>query len=179
MRPAVGPGRRSALRAAAAFGVFAGAVLGADWPVASLAATAATAAAKKPPAKKPPAHKSTPKKKAVVGLDLPPLPKGKSCYDVGKDVPEPALLKNAEVEVPARARGGALRSALLVYDVLVDKSGRIAEVKTVGQRSPDPPWPELHDAAIVALKNYKYAKTIVRGAAAPVCLIVSLNLDLR
>jgi len=178
MRPTVGPGRRSALGAAAALGVFVGAVSGAPARDAS-AEPATAAAATKAPAKKPPARKSAPKKKGVVGLDLPPLPKGKSCYEVGKDVPEPALLKNAEVEVPARARGGTLRSALLVYDVLVDKAGRIAEVKTVGQRSPEPPWPELHDAAIVALKNYKYAKTVVRGAAAPVCLIVSLNLDLR
>ena len=50
---------------------------------------------------------------------------------------------------------------------------------TLGAPPKDPPWPALHDAAIEALKKYRYAKTIVRGAAAPVCLIVSLNLDLR
>jgi hypothetical protein len=94
-------------------------------------------------------------------------------------VPEPQVLKTAEIKVDQKLRGGPLKSALLVYEVTVDKGGRISEVRTVGGRSNEPPWPQLHDAAIAALKQYKYAKTLVRGAAAPVCLMVSLNLDLR
>jgi hypothetical protein len=76
-------------------------------------------------------------------------------------------------------KGGALKSALLVYDVTIDKSGHISEVKTIGAPPKAPPWPQLHDAAIEALKKYRYAKTVVRRASAPVCLIVSLNIDLR
>lgn len=171
MRQFRAPSWRRVVRTATVLGVLGGSV--AASPGRASAPTATKPPAKKTSARKPPA------KKKVVGLDLPPLPKGKSCYEGGKEVPEPSLLKTAEVEVPDRARGGAMRSALLVYDVLIDKTGRISEVKVVGQRSADAPWPELHDAAIAALKNYKYAKTIVRGAAVPVCLIVSLNLDLR
>jgi hypothetical protein len=148
--------------------------------------TASTATKKKAPARKPapkkkaaPKKKPTPKKKRVVGLDLPPLPPGRTCYRAGSEVPEPPLLKSAEIQVPEKARGGALRSVLLVYEVTIDKGGRISEVKTLGAPPKEPPWPQLHDAAIEALKKYRYAKTIVRGAAAPVCLIVSLNIDLR
>jgi hypothetical protein len=148
--------------------------------------TASAATKKKAPARKPtpkkkaaPKKKPTTKKKRVVGLDLPPLPPGRTCYRAGSEVPEPPLLKSAEIQVPAKARGAALKSVLLVYEVTIDKSGRISEVKTLGAPPKEPPWPELHDAAIEALKKYKYAKTIVRGAAAAVCLIVSLNIDLR
>jgi hypothetical protein len=143
--------------------------------------TASAATKKKAPAKKKPApkRKPAPKKKRVVGLDLPPLPRGRTCYRAGSEVPEPPLLKSAEIQVPEKARGGALKSVLLVYEVTIDKSGRISEVKTLGAPPKEPPWPGLHDAAIEALKKYKYAKTIVRGAAAAVCLIVSLNIDLR
>jgi hypothetical protein len=137
--------------------------------------TASTAPAKKAPPRK----KAAPKKKKVVGLDLPPLPKGRTCYRAGTEVPEPPVLTTAEIKVSSEERGGALKSALLVYEVTVDKGGRISEVRTVGVRPKEPPWPQLHDAAIAALKQYKYAKTIVRGAAAPVCLMVSLNVDLR
>jgi hypothetical protein len=150
------------------------------------AGTASAATKKKAPARKPapkkkaaPKKKPTAKRKRVVGLDLPPLPPGRTCYRAGSEVPEPPLLKSAEIHVPEKARGGALKSVLFVYEVTIDKSGRISEVKTLGAPPKELPWPVLHDAAIEALKKYRYAKTIVRGAAAPVCLIVSLNIDLR
>jgi len=150
------------------------------WVATASAATKKKAPARKPaPKKKPPRKKPAPKKKRVVGLDLPPLPPGRTCYRVGSEVPEPPLIKSAEIQVPEKARGSALKSVLLVYEVTIDKSGRISEVKTLGAPPKESPWPELHDAAIEALKQYKYAKTIVRGAAAAVCLIVSLNIDLR
>jgi len=144
-------------------------------------AATAVAATRKAPAKKKPAPKRAraPKKKRVVGLDLPPLPPGRTCYRAGAEVPEPPLLKSAEIEVPEKLKGGPLRSVLLAYEVTIDRSGRISEVKTLGSPPKEPPRPQLHDAAVAALRNYKYAKTIVRGAAAPVCLMVSLNIDLR
>jgi len=143
------------------------------------ASAAKSAAARRAPARKAPARKKVAPRRRVVGLDLPPLPPGRSCYRAGSEVPEPPVLKSAEIKVSQKARGGALKSALLVYEVTVDKSGRISEVKTLGERPKEPPWPQLHDAAIEALRQYKYAKTVVRGAAAPVCLMVSLNVDLR
>ena len=135
------------------------------------------APAKKAPARKKPASKKKPKR--VVVPDLPPLPPGRTCYRAGTEVPEPPLLKTAEIRVSDKARGGALKSVLLVYEVTIDKSGRISEVRTVGERPKEPPWPQLHEAAIEALKQYRYAKTIVRRTATPVCLMVSLNVDLR
>ncbi|PYQ06044.1 MAG: hypothetical protein DMF83_13290 [Acidobacteria bacterium] len=153
--------------------------VGAIEPVAAAPRAARKTVAKKAPAKKAPRKKPAPKKKKVVGLDLPPLPPGRSCYRADTEVPEPPLLKTAEIKVDDKARGGLLKSVLLVYEVTVDKSGRISEVRTIGERPKEPPWPQLHDAAIAALKQYKYAKTVVRGAAAPVCLMISLNVDLR
>ena len=149
-------------------------------PVVAAPRAASKTAAKKAPARKAPARrKPAPKKKKVVVPDLPPLPPGRTCYRAGTEVPEPPLLKTAEIKVSDKARGGALKSALLVYEVTIDKSGRISEVRTVGERPKEPPWPELHEAAIQALKQYRYAKTMVRRAAAPICLMVSLNVDLR
>jgi len=153
--------------------------VGAIGPVGAATRVAAKTAVRKAPARKAPARKKPAPKKRVVGLDLPPLPPGRSCYRAGTEVPEPPVLKTAEIKVSDKARGGALKSVLLVYEVTVDKSGRISEVKTLGERPKEPPWPQIHEAAIAALKQYKYAKTVVRGAAAPVCLMVSLNVDLR
>ncbi len=143
------------------------------------AARAAPWAVKTAPARKAAPRKKAAPKKKVVGLDLPPLPPGRSCYRAGSEVPEPPVLKTAEIKVSSQERGGALKSALLVYEVTIDKGGRISEVRTIGAPPKEPPWAQLQDAAIQALKRYKYAKTIVRGASAPVCLMVSLNVDLR
>jgi hypothetical protein len=156
--------------------------VGAIEPVAADPRAARKTAAKKAPAKKAAARKKpAPQKKPkkVVVPDLPPLPPGRTCYRAGTEVPEPPLLKTAEIKVSDKERGGALKSALLVYEVTVDKSGRISEVRTLGERPKEPPWPKLHEAAIEALKQYRYAKTIVRRTATPVCLMVSLNVDLR
>jgi hypothetical protein len=174
-------------RAALALVVSGALLLGAAAPVSWV--STASAAVKKKPAKKAPRKKPAPKKKAarkkapkrkkVVTVDVPPLPPGRTCYRAPSEVPEPPLLKSAEIELPDTVKGGALKSALLVYDVTIDKSGHISEVKTVGAPPKAPPWPQLHEAAIEALKQYRYAKTVVRRAAAPVCLLVSLNIDLR
>jgi hypothetical protein len=155
--------------------------VGAIEPVAAAPRAPRKTAAKKPPPKKAPARKkpAPKKKKKVVVPDVPPLPRGRTCYRAGTEVPEPPLLKTAEIKVSDKARGGALKSALLVYEVTIDKSGHISEVRTLGERPKEPPWPELHEAAIQALKQYRYAKTIVRRAAAPICLMVTLNVDLR
>ena len=179
MRLGTRAGRALALGVFVSLGAAAGAVPPVRAAAAAKGAAARKAPAKKPPVKKKPAPKKAPKKKRVVGLDLPPLPPGRSCYRADTEVPEPPLLKTAEIKVDDKLRGGLLKSALLVYQVTVDKSGRISEVRTIGERPKEPPWPQLHDAAIAALKEYKYAKTVVRGAAAPVCLMVSLNVDLR
>jgi hypothetical protein len=175
------PGRgRRALALAGAVVVSVG--VGAIGPVGATDRAAPAMAVKKAPGRKAPARKKPapkPKKKKVVGLDLPPLPRGRSCYRAGTEVPEPPVLKTAEIKVSDKAHGGALKSALLVYEVTIDKGGRISEVKTLGAQTKEPPWPQLHEAAIEALRQYKYAKTVVRGTAAPVCLMVSLNVDLR
>ena len=156
--------------------------VGAIEPAAAAPLVARKTAAKKAPAKKAPARKKSAtkkKQKKVVVPDLPPLPPGRTCYRAGTEVPEPPLLKTAEIKVSDKVHGGALKSALLVYEVTIDKSGRISEVRTLGERPKEPPWPQLHEAAIEALKHYRYAKTIVRRTATPVCLMVSLNVDLR
>ncbi len=146
-------------------------------PRAARKTAARKAPAKKAPARKKPAPKKKPKK--VVVPDPPPLPPGRTCYRAGTEVPEPPLLKTAEIKVPDTVRGGALKSVLLVYEVTIDKGGRISEVRSLGDRPKGSPWPQLHEAAIEALKQYRYAKTIVRRTATPVCLMVTLNVDLR
>jgi hypothetical protein len=62
-----------------------------------VAAAVPKAAAKKPPAKKKAAPKKAPKKK-VVGLDLPPLPPGRTCYRAATEVPEPQVLKTVRAQ---------------------------------------------------------------------------------
>jgi hypothetical protein len=146
-------------------------------PVAAAPLAARKPAPKKAPVRRKPAPKKKPKK--VVVPDLPPLPPGRTCYRAGTEIPEPPLLKTAEIKVPDTARGGALKSVLLVYEVTIDKGGRISEARSLGERPKVPPWPQLHEAAIEALKQYRYAKTIVRRTATPVCLMVTLNVDLR
>jgi len=103
----------------------------------------------------------------------------KGCHVAGTQFPEPRLLKAGPLEVPERARGGPLKAALLVYEVQLDKDGRVRQLRTLRPLPTEPPWPDLHEAAVQAARQWRYERTRLAGKSVPVCLPVSLNIDLR
>ena len=70
-------------------------------------------------------------------------------------------------EAPANAKAAGV-SGDVVCELVVDESGRVRDVKIL--RS----IPMLDDAAIAAVRQLRYAPTIVDGRAVPVRLTVTV-----
>jgi hypothetical protein len=103
----------------------------------------------------------------------------KNCYQAGKAFTEPRLKTDDPIEIPKEARGGSLKAALLMYEANVDKDGHLHSLRTLRPLPHDPPWPQLHEAVVKAVKEWRWDKTKVAGKTIPVCFGLTLNLDLR
>lgn len=103
----------------------------------------------------------------------------KGCYQAGVVFTEPRLRTNHPIAVPAAARGGALKAALLMYEANVDTGGRLNSLRTVRPVPTEPPWPLLHDAVVQSVKTWRWDRTRVAGKYIAVCFPLTLNLDLR
>jgi hypothetical protein len=106
-----------------------------------------------------------------------PLP----CVRVGGPVREPRKLRHVPVRLPdavRRIREG-LPFQLLAYEARIDESGSIADIAPVEPVSAESPWPEINEAAVRAIRQWRYASTHEGGKAVSVCLTVTVRIEVR
>jgi TonB family protein len=65
----------------------------------------------------------------------------------------------------------------LVYDVVIDSEGNVSSVSLARPFREEPPWTELHNATVEAIRKWKYEPTLVEGVAVPVCLTVTVTAE--
>jgi TonB family protein len=97
----------------------------------------------------------------------PGTPDENGIYSIGGAVSLPEMVSTVAAEAPANAKAAGV-SGDLVCEIVVDESGRVRDVKIL--RS----IPMLDDAAIAAVRQWRYAPTIVDGRAVPVRLTVTV-----
>jgi hypothetical protein len=103
----------------------------------------------------------------------------KGCYQSGKAFTEPRLKSDDPIEIPKELRGGSIKAALLMYEANVDKDGHLNSLRTLRPLPHESPWPQLHEAVVKSVREWKWDKTRVAGKTIPVCFPLTLNLDLR
>lgn len=103
----------------------------------------------------------------------------KQCYQSGKVFGEPRLKSDDPIEIPKQLRGGSIKAALFMYEANVDKDGHLRSLRTLRPLPQESPWPQLHEAVVKAVREWKWDKTKVAGKNIPVCFPLTLNLDLR
>jgi hypothetical protein len=103
----------------------------------------------------------------------------KGCYQSGAAFNEPRLRTHDPIDVPAAARGGSMKAALLLYEAQLDRDGDLYSLRTLRPLPREHPWPLLHEAVVKSLREWKWDRTKVAGQSIPVCFPVALNLDLR
>jgi hypothetical protein len=103
----------------------------------------------------------------------------KQCYQSGRVFTEPRLKSDDPIEIPKELRGGNVKAALLMYEANVDKDGHLRSLRTLRPVPQERPWPQLHEAVVKSVREWKWDKTKVAGKTIPVCFPLTLNLDLR
>lgn len=91
---------------------------------------------------------------------------------VGGSIKVPARVKEVAPVYPEKARRSRIQG-IVILDITVEPDGAVTNVKVL--RS----IPDLSDAAIEAVKQWRYAPTLVDGKAIPIRMAVSLNFTIR
>jgi len=90
---------------------------------------------------------------------------------VGEDVTQPRRLAHASPIYPEAARAQAIQG-LVIVDALTDADGTVVEVRRMHS------IPLLDEAAIEAVRQWRFAPTIVNGQAVPVVMTLAINFSL-
>lgn len=97
-------------------------------------------------------------------------PDGQGVYKVGDAITQPR--REGTPRYPAEALQAGIEG-VVICEIVVDAEGRVAEAAVV--RS----IPLLDDAALAAVRTWRYEPTVVNGQAVPVRMMVTVNFTRR
>jgi protein TonB len=87
---------------------------------------------------------------------------------VGDQIKKPLLVSQVLPEYPALARQAHIQGAVVV-EILIEKSGRVGDVKVVSGP------PALRQAAVDAVRRWKYQTTLLNGQPMAVRMSVTIR----
>jgi hypothetical protein len=95
---------------------------------------------------------------------------------VDKGFAAPRRLTSEPFDFPTRP-GATKASGIWVGEALVDTAGKVRQVWTIRGFHFQPAWPEFDEAITAGIRSWTYEPAVVDGAAVPVCVTVSVNID--
>jgi protein TonB len=102
----------------------------------------------------------------------PPPPPPAAPRRVGGDIQAPALVHRVEPEYPGVAVAGKI-SGTVILEATVDEAGLVTDVKVLR------PILLLDQAAVKAVRQWRYAPLVLNGKPVPFILVVTLTFTLR
>ena len=102
----------------------------------------------------------------------PPPPAAPTPRRVGGDLKAPALVHRVEPEYPPVAVAGKI-SGTVILEATVNEAGAVTEVKVLR------PILLLDEAAVKAVKQWRYQPLMLNGTPVPFILVVTLSFSLR
>lgn len=108
----------------------------------------------------------------VAATQDPPPPPQKAPIRVGGAVKPPERIKHVEPVYPDIARQAKIQGVVII-EAIVGKDGSVTAAKVLK------PLPLLDEAALQAVKQWKYEKPYVDGEAVDVIMIVTVSFSLK
>ena len=90
---------------------------------------------------------------------------------IGGDVPPPRKIHDVPPVYPPAARTAGVQG-LVVLEATIDPTGEVSDIKVLKS------VPELDEAAITAVDQWKYEPTLVDGVPVPVAMAITINFSL-
>lgn len=109
---------------------------------------------------------------AGVPVAMPPPPPPREPLRIGGDIAEPRKVADAVPVYPAIALA-ARKEGVVILEALIDEQGRVANVKVLRSA------PLLDDAAVQAVRRWRYTPTRLNGVPVPVLMTVTVRFQLR
>ena len=98
----------------------------------------------------------------------PPPPKKKAPVRVGGSIQSSKLIRRVEPIYPDLAKRARVQGVVLLQ-VTVDETGNVSDLKIIRGH------PLLNQAAVDAVKQWKYSPTLLNGEPVPVIATVTVN----
>ena len=100
----------------------------------------------------------------------PDAPDEKGIYSPGGSIPSPDRTGGTEAELPADARAAGVAGSVLC-EIVIDEKGRVTDAKVVNS------VPMLDQAALTAVKTWRFTPSTLAGRAVPVRLQVEVTVQ--
>ena len=97
---------------------------------------------------------------------------------VGKKLRAPKKTRHVAPEFPELPSGTTV-GGIWVGEALLDQQGKVANVWTIRPLIVKPAFPPLNEAMVNAIRKWEFEPSMVEKVAVPVCLTVTVNINLR
>ena len=109
---------------------------------------------------------------ATVKVDPPPVPEPPKVYRVGGVIREPRRIVDVPPVYPAIAVA-ARKEGVVILEAMLDETGKVAQLKVLRSE------PLLDEAALEAVRRWRYTPTLLNNVPVPVLLTVTVRFSLR
>ena len=103
---------------------------------------------------------------------------GAQPVQVGTKLRAPKKTRHVAPEFPELPPGTTV-GGLWVGEALIDQRGKIANVWAIRPLLVRPAFPPVNEAIVSALRQWEFEPSMVQKVAVPVCLTVTVNIQLR
>ena len=103
---------------------------------------------------------------------------GSQPVQVGSKLRAPKKTHHVSPQFPELPHGTSV-GGVWVGEGLIDQHGKIAQVWTVRPLLVEPAFPPMNNAIVGAIRQWEFEPTVVEKAAVPVCMTVTVNINLQ
>ena len=103
---------------------------------------------------------------------------GSQPLQVGSKLRAPKKTHHVPTQFPELPPGTSV-GGVWVGEMLVDQHGKIAQVWTVRPLIVQPALPPINNAIVAAIRQWEFEPTVVEKVAIPVCMTVTVNINLQ
>ena len=93
-------------------------------------------------------------------------------YTIGGDVPPPAKVQDVRPAFPEAAQAAGL-AGVVIAEIVVDETGQVANAHLLQQ------IPLLEEAALAAVRQWRFTPVLMNGQPVPVRMTVTVNFTLK
>lgn len=96
---------------------------------------------------------------------------------VGKAVKAPRKIRHVSPRYPPWPPGATVRG-IWIGEALIDAQGRVVQVWPIREVEITPPLPAFNRAIVNAIRQWEFEPLLVDGMKMPVCMTVTVNINL-
>ncbi len=104
-------------------------------------------------------------------------PSPPACWQVGGPIRAPRRISGKAFRIPKSVEGAQTVGGVLLYQATITEEGAVRDLRLQKPGPARPEWSAIDRAAREAIRTWRYTPTVVSGRRVPVCISVSIIVD--